>query len=134
MGKKNTYIAHRWDGSDDYEKISNVVERAGLNPSDRSVPADAPLDSKGNYLMQDLYNKIDSSSIVFVPSRPSSGREGSITRKEIEHAIDQGKTIIAVDTGATERRASIFAENDIPVVSARKDSISKAIKDSNKDK
>lgn len=131
MGKKNTntFIAHRWDGSDDYDKIAGAVKRAGLKPSDRSVPQDAPLDSKGNHLMHELYGKIDSASVVFVPARPSSGKEGSVARKEIEHAVAQGKAVIAVDTGVTEHHASFFKENDIPIVPARKDSIANAVRE-----
>jgi hypothetical protein len=134
MSKKNTFIAHRWDGSQDYEKIESVVKRAGLKPSDRSVPEDAPLDSKGNHLMHDIYSKIDSAGVVFVPARPNAAKEGTVARKEIEHAIEQGKTIIAVDTGVTTNHATFFAENDIPIVPARKDSIAKAVKDSDKGK
>ncbi|MCL2363128.1 MAG: hypothetical protein FWC71_00520 [Defluviitaleaceae bacterium] len=132
MGKKGTNIVipHRWDGSNDYDKIAGAAERAGLNPSDRSVTADKPLDSKGNYLMRDIYGKIDSSSIVLVPARPSSTREGSVTRKEIDYAVSQGKTVIAVDTGATERHATYFKDNNIPIVAARKDSIAKAVRES----
>jgi len=131
MGKKNTntFIPHRWDSSGDYDKIAGAVKRAGLKPSDRSVPQDAPLDSKGNYMMHELYGKIDSASTVFVPARPSSAREGTVTRKEIEYAVAQGKTVIAVDTGATDRHASYFKENNIPIVPARKDSIAKAVKE-----
>ena len=132
MGKKNTFITHRWDGSDDYDKIAGAVQRAGIRPSDRSVPKDAPLDSKGNYLMRDIYNKIDSASVVLVPARPSSGREGSVARKELDYALKQGKPVIAVDTGATTSHASYFNENNIPVVPARKDSIVKAIKQNKK--
>lgn len=83
MSKTNTFISHRWDGSEDYDKIADVAKRAGLNPSNRSVPEDAPLDSKGNYLMHDIYNKIDSASVVFTPARPSTTREGTVARKEI---------------------------------------------------
>lgn len=50
MSNTNTFISHRWDGSNDYDKIASAVQRAGLNPSDRSVPEDRPLDSKGNHL------------------------------------------------------------------------------------
>lgn len=128
MKETNTFISHRWDGSSDYEKIAGAVQRAGLNPSDRSVPENQPLDSRGNHLMHEIYGKIDSASVVFVPSRPSSAKEGTVTRKEIDHAIKQGKTVIAVDTGATERHATFFRDNDIPIVSARKDSIAKAVK------
>ena len=134
MGKKNTFITHRWDGSDDYDKIAGAVKRAGIRPSDRSVPQDAPLDSKGNHMMHDIYNKIDSASVVLVPARPSSAREGSVARKELDHAVKQGKTVIAVDTGATERHASYFADNDIPIIPARKDSIKKAIKEGKNNK
>lgn len=134
MGKNNTFISHRWNGSDDYDKIANAVKRAGINPSDRSVPEDAPLDSKGNHLMNDIYNKIDSASVVFTPARPSSAIEGTVTRKELEYAIEQGKTVIAVDTGATQRHASFFADNNIPVITARKDSIAKAVRESGKNK
>ena len=128
MAKKNTLIAHRWDNSGDYDKIASAVERAGLKPSDRSVPKDAPLDSSGNYLIHDVHAKIDSASTVFVPARPSSAREGSATRNEIDYALKQGKNVVAVDTGSTKSHASYFAENDIPIVPARKDSISNAVK------
>jgi hypothetical protein len=134
MSKNNTFIAHRWDGSDDYDKIAGAVKRARLNPSDRSVPEDAPLDSMGNYLMHDIYNKIDTAGVVFTPARPNAAREGTVARKEIEHAIEQGKPVIAVDTGATKRHASFFSDNNIPVVPARKDSISNAVKMLKKDK
>jgi len=134
MKETNTFIAHRWDGTDDYDKIAAAVKRAGLNPSDRSVPEDAPLDSKGNYLMHDLYGKIDSSSVVFAPARPNVAKEESVSRKEIEHALEQGKTVIAVDTGATARHASFFADNNIPIVPARKDSIAKAVRDAKENK
>ena len=134
MSKNNTFVAHRWDDSDDYDKIAGAVKRAGLRPSDRSVPEDAPLDSSGNHLMHDIYNKIDSASVILTPARPSATREGSVARKEIEHAIKQGKTVIAVDTGATERYASFFSDNNIPIVSTRKDSIAKAVKESKKQK
>ena len=130
MSKTNTFISHRWDGSGDYEKIAGAVQRAGLNPSDRSVPEETPLDSKGNYLLHDIYGKIDSSSVVFVPVRPSSAREGTVTRKELDHAVKQGKTVIAVDTGSTERHATFFKDNNIPIVPARKDSIAKAVRES----
>ena len=132
MGNTNTFIAHRWDGSNDYDKIASAVGRAGLNPSDRSVPEDKPLDAKGNHLMHKIYNKIDSASVVLVPARPSSTKQGSTTRKEIDYAMAQGKTVIAVDTGETKRHASFFADNNIPVVPARKDSIAKAAKGSKK--
>lgn len=134
MSKKNTntFIAHRWDGSDDYERIAGAVERAGLNPSDRSVPEDAPLDSSGNYLLHDIHNKINTASVVLVPVRPNVAKEGTVARKEIDYAIKQGKPIIAVDTGSTKNHASFFTDNDIPVVPARKDSIAKAVKDSKK--
>ena len=129
MSKNNTFISHRWDGSDDYDKIASAVKRAGIRPSDRSVPEDAPLDSKGNRLMSEIYNKIDSASVVFTPARPSSAIEGTVTRKELDYAIEQGKTVIAIDTGATQRHASYFAENNIPVIPARKDSIAKAVRE-----
>jgi hypothetical protein len=134
MGKKNTFIPHRWDGSDDYDKIARAAKRAGINPSDRSVKEDTPLDSKGNYLMRDIYNKIDSASVVLVPARPSSAKKGTVTRKEVEYALEQGKTVIAVDTGATERYANFFADNNITVVPARKNSIAKAVKECEKNK
>lgn len=127
MKEKNTYVAHRYDRSDDYDKVSGVVERAGLNPSDRSVTKDAPLDSKGNYLMRDIYGKIDSASVVFTPARPSTAKEGSVARRELDYALKQGKPIVAVDTGATKSHATFFTDNNIPVVPARKDSIAKAV-------
>jgi len=129
MSKTNTFISHRWDGSGDYDKIAGAVQRAGLNPSDRSVPEDKPLDSKGNYLMHDIYGKIDSSSVVLVPSRPSSTKEGTVTRKEIDYAVKQGKTVIAINTGATERQSAYFKDNNIPIIPARKDSIAKAMRE-----
>jgi len=130
MSNTNTFIPHRWDGSDDHDKIIGVAQRAGLKPSDRSVTKDNPLDSKGNYLLRDIYGKIDSASTVLVPARPSSTRKGSTALKEIEYAVKQGKTVIAVDTGATQSYGTYFKDNDIPIVPARKDSVAKAVKGS----
>ncbi|MDR0500943.1 MAG: hypothetical protein LBG97_06870 [Coriobacteriales bacterium] len=132
MTQKNTFIAHRWDGSDDYEKIASAVEKAGLKPSDRSVSADAPLDSSGNHLMHDIHNKIDTASTVFIPARPNATREGSVSRKEIDYALEQGKTVIAVDTKSTSSHSSYLKEKGIPIVPARKDSIANAVKDKSK--
>ena len=121
---KNVMVIGRWDKSGDQEKIVSALERMNNpNVSDRSVTVDAPLTSSGNHLIHDLRGKIDSSSAVFVPARPSSTREGSITKKEIDYAISQGKQVIAVDTGSTKSKSTFFAENDIPVVACRKDSL-----------
>jgi len=128
MSKKNTFIAHRWDGSGDYDKIAKTVERAGLKPSDRSISKDKPLESKGNYLMRDVHNKIDSSSVVFVPARPSSTKEGSVARKEVDYALKQGKKVIAINTGSTKQTSAYLKDMGIPIVANRKDSIANAVK------
>ena len=125
---KNVMVIGRWDQSGDQEKIANALGRMnGQNVSDRSVTVDAPLASSGNHLIHDLRGKIDSSSAVFVPARPSSTRDGSVTRKEIDYAISQGKQVIAVDTGSTASKSTYFADNDIPVVPCRKDSLKNAL-------
>jgi hypothetical protein len=129
MSKKttNVFVPHRYGNSLDYDKILATLDRANIKTSDRSVPQDSQLTSKGNHLTHQIYNKIDTASAVIVPARPSSTKEGSFTRKEIDYALSQGKKVIAVDTGSTKNTSTYFKNNNIPIIPNRKDSIKNAV-------
>jgi len=127
MAEINIFISHRWVYSDDYDKISGALDRSKYDVSDRSVPSSDGLDGTKKEVTSIIKGKIDSASVVLAPARPAAVTEGSMGRTEIDYAISKNKEIIAVDTGATDNVASFWAENDIPVVACRKDSIENAI-------
>lgn len=127
MTKKNIFISHRWDYKDDYDKISAVLDRSKYDVSDRSVTSDNPLGGTPKDITDAIKRKIDSASVVLVPARPAAVTTGSMGRKEIDYAVSKSKTVIAVDTGATDSVATYWKENSIPVVACRKDSLENAI-------
>ena len=127
MAKKNIFISHRWDYKDDYDKISAALDRSKYDVSDRSVTSDNPLGGTPKDITAAIKGRIDSASVVLAPARPAAVTEGSMGRKEIDYAASKSKTIIAVDTGATDSVATYWKENNIPVVACRKDSLENAI-------
>lgn len=129
MKRKNVFVAHRWDGSNDRSKVENAINKARPNIANYSVKQQEPLNAKGKTLTNKLHQRIDSSSMVVTPARPSSTTPGSATRKELDYALKQGKQIIAIDTGATTKVASYFDKHNIPVIkSSNKTQIAKALK------
>ncbi len=127
MVKKNVFISHRWDYEEDYEKISAVLDRTKYDVSNRSVESSDPLVGTKKEVTVAIKAKIDSASVVLAPARPAAVTSGSMGRKEIDYAVSKKKKIIAVDTGTTQSVASYWKENDIPVVTCRKDSVENAI-------
>jgi len=127
MAKKNIFISHRWGYPDDYTKISSAVDRSTYDVSDRSVEKSSPLDGTPKEVTTAIKGKIDSASVILAPARPAAVTVGSMGRKEIDYAVSKGKTIIAVDTGATDGIATYWDDNDISVIACRKDSIENAI-------
>lgn len=127
MAKKNIFISHRWDYSDDYSKISAAIDRSKYDVSDRSVEKSSPLPGTKKAVTDTIKSKIDSASVILAPARPAAVTEGSAGRMEIDYAVSKRKTIIAVDTGATDSVATFWEANDIKVVACRKDSLENAI-------
>lgn len=127
MAKKNVFISHRWDYKDDFDKISAAIDRTKYDVSDRSVESSNPLVGTVREVTTAIKGKIDSASVVLAPARPAAVMVGSMGRKEIDYAIGKGKTIIAVDTCATNAVATYWKEKWISVVACRKDSIENAI-------
>lgn len=127
MSKINVFISHRWDYKEDYDKISAVLDRSKYDVSDRSVESSNPLVGTKKEITDAIKGKIDSASVILAPARPAAVTEGSMGRTEINYAIKKCKQIIAVDTGITDSVASFWADNDIPVVACRKDSIENEI-------
>ena len=127
MAEINVFISHRWDYKDDYDKIDALLDRSKYEVSDRSVTSDNPLGGTPKDITDAIKGKIGSASVILAPARPAAVTVGSMGRKEIDYAVAKKKTIIAVDTGATDSIASYWEENDIPVVACRKDSLENAI-------
>lgn len=127
MSKKNIFISHRWDYKSDYDKISGVIDRSKYDVSDRSVESSNPIIGTKKEVTDAIKGKIDSASVILAPARPAAVTLGSVGRQEIDYAIRKGKTIIAVDTGATNNVATYWDENGISVVACRKDSIENEI-------
>ena len=127
MIKKNIFISHRWDYSDDYKRISDALDRSKYDVSDRSVEASNPIDGTKKEITDAIKGKIDSASVILAPARPAAVTEGTAGRMELDYALKQGKKVIAVNTGATSSVATYWSENCIPVVACRKDSLENAI-------
>ncbi len=127
MAKKNVFISHRWDYKEDYDKISAVLDRSKYEVSDRSVESSDQLVGTKKEITDAIKAKIDSASVILATARPAAVTVGSMGRKEIDYAVSKNKKIIAVFTGTTDKVATYWEENDIPVVACRKDSIENAI-------
>lgn len=127
MATKNVFISHRWDYAEDYKKIDDLLDRSKYTVSNRSVESSDPLVGTNKEVTVAIKGKIDSASVILAPARPSSTSVGSMGRKELDYAISKSKKIIAVNTGSTTSFAAFWAENGIPVVACRKDSIENAI-------
>lgn len=127
MSKINVFISHRWDYEEDYDKISAVLDRSKYDVSDRSVENTNPLVGTKKEITDAIKGKIDSASVILAPARPAAVTVGSMGRTEINYALEKCKQIIAVDTKTTDSVASFWADNDIPIVACRKDSIENEI-------
>jgi hypothetical protein len=124
MPRKNVFIAHRWQYTDDYNRISACLDRTKFDIADYSDPKCDPLTIGGTHLTHAIHNQIDRAGVVFVSNRPAITNSDWVVA-EINYALKGKKSIIAVK--CTDSTASWITERNIPVVACRKDSLENAI-------
>lgn len=120
----NVFIPHRWN-NDDYEILSNLLDRTKYNVRDYSVPSSAPLEKiDGRYNVDpQIKRKIRYASVVVCSNRPANNNGMSID--EIKFALDINKPVVAVKV--TDNTSTQIAELNIDIVANRKDSLEKWI-------
>ena len=116
----NVFIPHRWN-NDDYDMISNLLDRTKYNVRDYSVPSDSPFDTIDRRFNVDpkIQKKIRYASVVVCSNRPANNNGMSID--EIKFAKSIGKPVVAVRITAST--SAQIASMGIDVVPYRKDSL-----------
>lgn len=116
----NVFIPHRWNNQD-YNEISNLLDRTKFNVRDYSVPADSPFDTIDRRYNVDpkIQKQIKHASVVICSNRPANNSGMSI--EEIKFAISIGKPVVAIKI--TDYTSSYISELDIDVVAKRRDSL-----------
>lgn len=122
----NVFIPHRWN-NDDYEELSDLLDRAKFNVRDYSVPKDDAFDSidKRYNVDPQIQRQIQYASVVVCSNRPANSK--GVSSEEIKFSVDIGKPVVAV--AITSKTSSVITELKIPVVAKRKDSLEKWIED-----
>ncbi len=122
----NVFIPHRWNNSD-YAEISELLDRTKYKVRDYSVPSSSPFDSVDRRYNVDpqIQKQIRHASVVVCSNRPANNLGMSID--EIKYAVSIGKPVVAIQI--TYSTSSDISKLNIPVISKRKDSLEKWIKD-----
>ena len=116
----NVFIPHRWN-NDDYEKITELLDRTKYNVRDYSVPSNSPFDSIDRRYNVDpqIKRQIKYAYVVVCSNRPANNYGMSI--EEIRYSIAIGKPVVAVKM--TDSTSSQISSMRIDVVPYRKDSL-----------
>lgn len=114
----NVFIPHRWNNND-YDEISNLLDRTKYNVRDYSVPASSPFDSIDRRYNVDpqIKQQIRYASVVVCSNRPANNFGMAID--EIKFAVSIGKPVVAIQV--TDRTSSEITALNIPVIAKRKD-------------
>lgn len=122
----NVFIPHRWN-NDDYEELSDLLDRAKFNVRDYSVPKDDAFDSidKRYNVDPQIQRQIQYASVVVCSNRPANSK--GVSSEEIKFSVDIGKPVVAA--AITSKTSSVITELGIPVVAKRKDSLEKWIEE-----
>ena len=118
--KINVFIPHRWNNND-YETVSNLLDRTKYNVRDYSVPESSPFDKIDRRFNVDpkIQKQIRYASVVVCSNRPANNLGMSID--EIKFAKSIGKPVVAVKI--TDSTSSQITNLGIDVVAKRKDSL-----------
>lgn len=122
--KINVFIPHRWN-NDDYDEISELLDRSKFNVRDYSVPSVSPLDSIDRRYNVDpqIQKKIKYAQVVVCSNRPANNN--GMALDEIKFAISIGKPVVAVKV--TESTSKYILDLDIDIIAKRKDSLERWI-------
>lgn len=114
----NVFIPHRWS-TNDYDEISQLLEKTKFEVRDYSVPREKRLlsiDRRYNVDPQ-IMNRIKWSSVIVCSNRPALS--GGMAIEEIHYALLIRKPIVAVKI--TEYNNSMLINYNIPIISKRRD-------------
>lgn len=122
--KINVFIPHRWN-NDDYNDISELLDRTKFTVRDYSVPSSSPFDSVDRRFNVDpqIQKQIKYASVVICSNRPANNTGMSLD--EIKFAISIDKPVVAVKI--TDSTSSYISSLGIDIISKRKDSLEKWI-------
>lgn len=117
----NVFIPHRWK-TNDYNDISNLLDRIYYNVKDYSVPETRQLDKidKRYNVDPQIQAKIRWSSVIVCSNRPAIS--GGMAIEEIKFAKNINKPIVAIKL--TENNNRELVSLGIPIIPCRKDSLS----------
>lgn len=121
----NVFIPHRWN-NDDYQNISNLLDRSKYKVRDYSVPSSSPFDTIDRRYNVDpqIQKQIRYASVVVCSNRPANNNGMSID--EIRFALNIGKPVVAVRLSYST--STLISGLGVEVISARKDSLETWIK------
>lgn len=121
----NVFIPHRWN-NDDYQNISDLLDRTKYKVRDYSVPSSSPFDTIDRRYNVDpqIQKQIRYASVVVCSNRPANNYGMSID--EIRFALNIGKPVVAVRLSYST--STLISDLGVEVISARKDSLETWIK------
>lgn len=121
----NVFIPHRWN-NDDYQNISDLLDRTKYKVRDYSVPSSSPFDTIDRRYNVDpqIQKQIRYASVVVCSNRPANNNGMSID--EIRFALNIGKPVVAVKLSYST--STLISDLGVEVISARKDSLETWIK------
>ena len=121
----NVFIPHRWN-NDDYQNISDLLDRTKYKVRDYSVPSSSPFDTIDRRYNVDpqIQKQIRYASVVVCSNRPANNNGMSID--EIRFALNIGKPVVAVRLSYS--KSTLISVLGVEVISARKDSLETWIK------
>lgn len=121
----NVFIPHRWNNND-YNEISNLLDRTKFNVRDYSVPSSSPFDKIDWRFNVDpkIQKQIQHASVVICSNRSAIANGMSID--EIRYAISIGKPIVAVQI--TPSSSVTLMSLGVSLIPKRKDSLETWIK------
>lgn len=121
----NLFIPHRWN-NDDYQNISDLLDRTKHKVRDYSVPSSSPFDTIDRRYNVDpqIQKQIRYASVVVCSNRPANNNGMSID--EIRFALNIGKPVVAVRLSYST--STLISDLGVEVISARKDSLETWIK------
>ena len=120
----NVFIPHRWN-TDDYQMISELLDRTKYNVRDYSIPINNPLDHIDLRYNVDpqIASKIKYSSVEICSNRPALS--GGMAINEIKYAISQNKPIVAIELMKYNNAELIRL--GVTIIPKRRDSLEKWI-------
>lgn len=123
------FISHSWAYGNAYDKIIKLLKDQNFSFYDHSVPKDDPVHTNGTdkELKTAIENKVKGTHCVLILAGVYANYSKWIL-KEIDIAIKQGKTIIAIEPWGAEKTSVMVKEKADAIVKWQGKSIVDAIK------